>query len=133
MADPSLSIDVAPEIARDLAPLRAALVAAGLPVGALGTFGGRLHTYDASGAATDFPGAIRAQVANAVRGYAPVRPAPPDFGAEVPDNAAFLLADRVAQLRAFLDTPNASITLTTVIVALKLLTRVVLWRLRGAI
>lgn len=59
--------------------------------------------------------------------------AAPDFGAEVPDNAATLLADRVAQLRTFLDTPNASITLPTMVGALKLLTRVVLWLVRRSV
>jgi hypothetical protein len=115
----------------DLPTLRAEIIAAGIAIGDLGTAGDELVTWDADGhTVPDLPAAVTAVLAAHV---VPPPPPQPDFGSEVPDNAAYLLADRVAQLRTFLDTPNASITPAMTIGAIKLTIRVVLWLVRRSV
>jgi hypothetical protein len=99
VAETELSIVVPDEIATDLAPFRASLEAAGLEVGALGTAGGYLHTYDADGAVADLPQAMRSQIRAAVAAYTP--PAPSDYGTDAADIDQ-QAADAVAALRAFI-------------------------------
>ena len=109
-----------------LGQLAGELTAAGIPFRGLGTFGEganvELHTYDPAGAIVDLP----AGAASVVAAHTPAAPpASPEYGADLPNNYAYQIADGVTQLRAYLALATPTAAQSTA--ALKLVIRGLLW------
>lgn len=117
----------------NLEQLRTELQAAGMTV-RLGSRGNNpatdfeVFTYTAAGAETELPAGAPAVIAD----HTPAAPPPaPDFGADLPADYPYQIADGVTQLRQYLALPSPTAAQSTT--ALKLVIRGLFFLLRRAL